>query len=245
MTTTRIRILVVDDDPGVLSTLTANLELEGFSVTGASSAVAALDASTKYGPFDLVITDMRMPEMNGAQLIRKLRVLQPGIPVILMTAFLESSAVAEVVREGVFTVVTKPFEVEALTRIVQRAAKRPFVLVVDDARAAGSSVAMSLDGIGLRARAVQSAGEAILVLGLDGVDVCVVDADLAGNDGGSLTAEIRKKNPDISVIAVSEPGSADQITRAAAGGAFGCLEKPFDVSALAGLIARARGADAI
>lgn len=239
-----LRLLVVDDEPGVLATFAANLEIEGFDVTTAGSAEEAIEASSKKGPFDLVLTDMRMPGMSGVDLVRRLRVLQPGIPVVIITAFAQEALVREAIGEGVFAVLSKPFDMRAVGRVVRRATKRPFVLVVDEARAEAASLASSLESIGLRARPVQSAGEAMLVVGMDGVDVCVVNALLRGHDGAELTAEIRGKKPEVAVIALSADASEEPLTRAAAAGAFGCVRKPVDAPALAQLIARARGAAA-
>lgn len=239
-----IRVLVVDDEPGILTTVAANLELAELDVVTASSGQEAIELSMKRGPFDLVLTDLRMPGFSGAELLRRLRGLQPGIPVILMTAYAQENLMGEVFSDGVFTVVNKPFEVDDVVRIVLRAAKRPFVLVVDSVRTSGSAMAAALQGVGLGARAVQSAGEALLVLGMNNVDVCIVDASLTGQDGEALTKKIREKNAAVRVIAVAEPGATDVFSKSAAGGAFGCVEKPIDTAKLVRLIARARGTNA-
>jgi DNA-binding NtrC family response regulator len=234
------RVLLVDDEPGVRATLAANLELSGLDVVTASSGAAAIELSTKEGPFDLVLSDVRMPGMSGAELVRRLRSVQPGVPVILMTGFAKEELLAEALADGAFTVLMKPFDVDEVARIVLRASKRPFVLVVDEP-AQAAVLTRQLEEAGLRTRAVQSAGEALLVVGYDTVDVCLVEAALSAEDGASLTGKIRKKNPDVAVIAVTAAGSAVLLARAAENGAFGCVERPVDTASLVRLIAKARG----
>jgi CheY-like chemotaxis protein len=125
-----MRILVVDDEPGLLMTLAANLELEGFEVVAAESGARALDLF-EQGAFDLVLSDIRMPGMNGVDLFRTLRSKQHGVPVVLMTAFALEGLVQEAIREGAFTVLPKPFDLDHVVGALTRAAKSPVVLLVD------------------------------------------------------------------------------------------------------------------
>src|SRR5690349_8933993 len=121
------KILVVDDEQSMRMTVAANLELEGFEVMDAENAEKAL-ALIKAQKFDLVLSDVRMPGMNGVELFRLVHQLQPELPVILMTAFALEGLVQEAMREGAFTLLPKPFEIEHLVAALSSAVRGPMVL---------------------------------------------------------------------------------------------------------------------
>ncbi|MEJ2161581.1 MAG: response regulator, partial [Chromatiales bacterium] len=79
------KILLVDDDPGLLKLLTIRLKTEGYEVEAAESGMAALNAATRNHP-DLVISDLKMDGMDGIDLLGELQRRWPGLRVIIMTA---------------------------------------------------------------------------------------------------------------------------------------------------------------
>src|SRR5215510_15297988 len=81
----KARILVVDDDPGLLRLLTIRLRAENYDVEAVESAMAALSAAARFRP-DLVITDLRMDQMDGIGLLKELQSRWPGLKVIILTA---------------------------------------------------------------------------------------------------------------------------------------------------------------
>jgi CheY-like chemotaxis protein len=80
-------ILVVDDEPQVAETLREILEFEGFQVEIAENGRRALERLTSDRHFDLIITDMKMPEMDGLELLRRVKELRKNLPVIVLTAY--------------------------------------------------------------------------------------------------------------------------------------------------------------
>src|SRR6185437_3367023 len=100
MTGSTMRILIVDDERPILLTLAANLELDDFEVATAESGAAALELLARE-TFDLVLSDVRMPGMNGVELFRRIRQLRPDCPVVLMTGFAIEGLVYDAVAEGV------------------------------------------------------------------------------------------------------------------------------------------------
>jgi two-component system response regulator AtoC len=114
------RVLVVDNDPEQVDLLVAALGREGHDVTGATGAAEALAAAEAREPA-VVLTDFRMDEMDGLQLLRELRVRIPSVRVILMTAFGSLETAIAAMREGAFDYLTKPFRLEEVTLAVQRA----------------------------------------------------------------------------------------------------------------------------
>jgi CheY-like chemotaxis protein len=235
------RILVVDDEPSVLMTMAANLELDGFTVVEASSGEQALELFAAQ-PFDLVLSDIRMPGMSGLDLLRRLRELKSDAAVVLMTAFALESVVQDALGEGVFAVLPKPCDLKHVAATLFRAARRPLVLVVDDVRGEAESVAEALCSAGVSARAVFDGASAVAAVARGDVDVCVTDLVMPGMDGAELVDRIRDTAPQVTLIPFSGYSVPEMMSRAAARGSFVCLRKPVDPRELVRLIARARGA---
>ena len=107
-------ILLVDDDPLVLISTGAMLEDLGHRVTPAAGGQAALACLTQGERFDLVITDMAMPEMNGVELANTLEQLFPALPIILSSGFAEVA----VDLKSTLARLPKPFDQSALARVI-------------------------------------------------------------------------------------------------------------------------------
>ena len=117
------RILVVDDDPDILETLRFFLEKEGHEVTAADSGPAALRALAQE-PHDLLLTDLRMPGMSGAELIRLTLERDPQVVCVLITAHGTIDSAIHVMKEGAYDYVQKPLDLEALSLVVARGVER-------------------------------------------------------------------------------------------------------------------------
>jgi DNA-binding NtrC family response regulator len=113
-------ILVVDDEPQMLIAVNETLRRKGYAVTAAASGVEAL-CRMKEKSFQLVITDMRMPEVSGIDLLRRVRTVTPHTPVILLTAYGTVENAVEAMKQGAFDYLLKPFSSDSLERVVKRA----------------------------------------------------------------------------------------------------------------------------
>ncbi|HEX9125209.1 MAG TPA: response regulator [Methylomirabilota bacterium] len=118
MSLTAGKILVVDDDPGMLDTLMDVLSATGYETSVAASGNAALEMA-QAGTFDLVLMDIQMPGLNGVQVLHALRVLDPTIVVIMMTAYTGDELVAESQRTTGFSVLSKPLDLDQVLPLVK------------------------------------------------------------------------------------------------------------------------------
>jgi len=118
----RGRILLVDDDPGLLRLLSIRLRAEGYDVEAVESAAAALGALPRYRP-DLVITDLRMEHMDGIALLKEIQRQWPGLCVLLLTAHGTIPDAVEATQSGAFGFLTKPVDKQQLLDAVERAMK--------------------------------------------------------------------------------------------------------------------------
>ncbi|MEO8978166.1 MAG: EAL domain-containing protein [Polyangiaceae bacterium] len=153
-------VLVVDDDPDVLRGVVRLLRKEGYSVTSASNGADA--ARSLVGrSFDVIVSDIKMPGMDGIQLLREVREHDLHVPVVLVTGEPAVSTAVQALEYGAFHYLTKPVDTEALVRAVSRAVSMHRMARVKQqaAELLGHAGALGADRAGLEAsfdRAMQS-----------------------------------------------------------------------------------------
>ncbi|MFH1991479.1 MAG: sigma-54 dependent transcriptional regulator [Pseudomonadota bacterium] len=113
-------VLIVDDEKNYPPILSAVLEEEGFETLTANSGQEALDI-LKHSDVDLVLTDMKMPAMNGIELLEHIKTEDPELPVIMMTAHGTVDKAVEAMQKGAYNYVLKPFDNERLVLYVNKA----------------------------------------------------------------------------------------------------------------------------
>jgi two-component system, NtrC family, response regulator GlrR len=118
----KARILVVDDDPGLLRLLTIRLRAENYEVEPVENGVLALAAASRFRP-DLVISDLRMDQLDGIGLLKELQKRWPGLKVILLTAHGTIPDAVQATQMGAFGFLTKPVEKQELLDQVNKALK--------------------------------------------------------------------------------------------------------------------------
>lgn len=117
---TRYHILIVDDEDNVRRMLATAFSLQGHEVQCASDGLMALQIFTDTPP-DVVLMDIRMPEMNGMEALKAMLAQYSRIPIILMTAYAEVETAVEALRNGAFDYVIKPFDLDELNLLILRA----------------------------------------------------------------------------------------------------------------------------
>lgn len=125
------KILLVDDDPGLLRLLSIRLRAEGYDVEAVESAHNALAVLNRFSP-DLVITDLRMDKMDGIGLLKELQTRSPGLRVIIITAHGTIPDAVTATQHGAFGFLTKPIEKDELMSLVERALKVSGSVEVDE-----------------------------------------------------------------------------------------------------------------
>ena len=114
------RILVVDDEPGMRDLLRILLEKDGHEVLTAADGTAGLARATSH-ELDLVISDIKMPGLDGIGLLSALRERALTLPVIMVTAYAESDSAIQAMKQGAFDYLTKPFKVDEIRVVIHRA----------------------------------------------------------------------------------------------------------------------------
>ena len=116
-----IKVLVVDDDPQVCKTVSKILQENGYRVLSYTQPRQAI-ASVRKNPFDIALIDIKMPDLNGIEVVEKIKAHDPHISVVIMTAFPDVETAAETMRLGSRDYITKPFREEELLSSVERIA---------------------------------------------------------------------------------------------------------------------------
>jgi two-component system, NtrC family, response regulator GlrR len=162
------RILVVDDDPGLLRLLTIRLRSEKYEVEPVASAAGALDSAALFRP-DLVISDLRMAEIDGIGLLRELQKRWPGLSVILLTAHGTIPDAVRATQSGAFAFLTKPLEKDHLLAEVRRALRTSgFVDENEEWQTEFVTRNSQLSDLLARARMVANTETAVLLTGESG-----------------------------------------------------------------------------
>jgi len=119
-----VKILVVDDDPGTRNALKAGLTSFGYQVLAAADAPEALkiieSSINSVEPVEIMVTDLKMPGMNGLELIRSAKKMRSGLAAILMTAYGDDHIREEVTNLGRCKYIDKPFGPERLQKMIKK-----------------------------------------------------------------------------------------------------------------------------
>lgn len=211
------RVLVVDDEPSVCRSLSMVLERFGFEVTAAGDGLEALERFRR-GLHDLVIADLKMPGLSGLELLREVKRLSPGTPVVLLTAFGTVETAVQAMKEGAFDFLQKPFGLEQLKDVVSRALRpkeeggveRPIIAksqrmleLLDMAKEAAQSAAPVLitgeSGTGkeLLARYIHAQGPRregpFVAVNCAAIPEGLLESELFGHERGAFTGAVGQK----------------------------------------------------
>jgi two-component system response regulator PilR (NtrC family) len=119
----KIKILIVDDELSMREFLTILLEREGYEVASAANAADAL-AQLEKGLFDLVVSDVQMPGLNGIELLGRIKSMAPDTAVLMITAFSEAEQAVEAMKQGAYDYIAKPFKIEEVKQLVKNALEK-------------------------------------------------------------------------------------------------------------------------
>jgi len=120
MSDTGIRLLVVDDEPIVGKRLKQVFGKVGFEVESYTDSAAALAAMAEK-PFDIVVTDLKMEGIDGIEVLKRARAMNPQTRVIIITGYASPDTAELAEQEGVFAFLAKPFRLDELKQVISRA----------------------------------------------------------------------------------------------------------------------------
>ena len=156
----RGRILIVDDEPDMVENCARILKREGYECLAAHDGRRALEILESARP-DLLLTDLKMPELDGMALLRRAHEVDPALPVIMITAFASIESAVAAVKEGAFDYLPKTFSVDQLRVAVERAIRHRSLQVENRNLRAQLEQTLGLDNISGRSPAMTQVFELV------------------------------------------------------------------------------------
>lgn len=126
-----IKVLVIDDDPSICKTVGLLLEDHGYSPRTFTDPDTAIDAAEAES-FQIALVDLRMPAMDGVEVVEKLKKIDQRMSCIVMTAYPDLDSATETMRRGTCDYITKPFKQEDLIKAVDRACQHMGIIYTDE-----------------------------------------------------------------------------------------------------------------
>ncbi len=232
-------ILVVDDEDGIRNSLCELIEIEGYRVTGVSSAREALQC-IQDASVNLVITDLMMPEISGWQLLRAIKKKGIGIPVVVLTGYIPEQGKSILTDQQADGYLTKPVDHRRLQGLLNslllphHRGQAAQVVVIDDDASALQAVGHTLGRLDLQVATFQDPGEALEHIRATLPNLAIVDLNIP-NFSGFEICQIIRSDPRIAhilILILTADPSRENVQKALALGVTGFTAKPFEPRAL-------------
>jgi len=245
------RILVIDDEEIIRSLLKDTLTDAGYQVETVATGVEGLEKLLKGEPFDVLLTDIRMPKKDGIQVLKEAKSRIPDIITIIMTGYPSIETIREASEYNAFDYITKPLdpdemcecisrslEVRKLARELKVPEKPPSILVVDDMQSALFLSEGVLEDEGYHAEIAQNGQEVLERLKQKHFDIIVADLHMPGMDGIELLNNIKKLDIKTLVIIMTARPSIESAILSFRHGAYDYITKPIDSDTIINTIHR-------
>lgn len=188
-----LSVLIVDDHPGIYQTLRDILESEGYTVVTARTGNEAI-ARAQEQEFDVILMDVRMPDLNGIEAFRRIKSFSQKTRVIMMSAFSVEELKREALQEGAVAFLKKPLDVEKVLKLIEQTEQPPVLVVVDDEEER-NTLAEYLGLHKYRAYTTRTAEEALKLAGQIRFAVIMIDTKLSPMNGLELYLALKQITP--------------------------------------------------
>jgi len=242
------KILFVDDEPPIIKMAGKMMEWMGYRVNSRSSSLEALELfKAKPDDFDLVMTDMTMPQMTGDNLAREIMKIRPDIPIILCTGYSNKMSEEQALEIGIKGFVMKPFVKEDLAKMLRKVLDgnllnknrekqiQGSILVIDDDPQIRLMMKQILEKEGFAVDLAADGEKGMQAYRKNPSDIVITDLVMPEKEGIEVIRELKKEFPDIKIIAISGGGKNPAevyLSMAKILGAARTFSKPFDVKEL-------------
>ncbi len=224
----RIKVLVVDDDRRMVSTICDILHVKGYDVVHAYTGSEALEL-VRSGDPDCVLMDLKMPGIDGVEAVKMIKDLSPDLPVILMSAYATEEQAAEARTHGAYTVLAKPVDIQMVLSFLSILRKEESILIVDDDPVFCKTLKDIFQTRGFVVATENNPGKVLAHMEEDYKLVVLLDLKLGDTNGLEVLKNIRARYPTKPVVLVTSYGEemGDSIKKGLQIGAYTCLYKPF------------------
>lgn len=232
-----VSVLVVDDDSGMFQTLGYVLTEKGFEVETAKDGLEAIER-IKERSFDVILLDIKMPGMNGVDVLREINRLSPGATTLMMTAYATNRGVQEAKKAGALAVLRKPLNLDKVLAFIEECSTQKSILILDDDLDFCKSLQNILNEKGYKTVIATEIDEAIDLLLGSKYHVMFLDMKLNCLTGLNALVTIKKVAPTVIVILITgyREEMAGLIEKCLKKTAYTCLYKPLDIDVLLELL---------
>jgi DNA-binding NtrC family response regulator len=218
MSASPISVLVIDDNADLAENIGEILEDVGVDVHLARDADAALEAFDRRS-WSLVVTDVRMPGVDGIELLSLIKERSPGTPVLVMTGYADRDTVTRAHESGALAVVNKPLDLDALINLIERVAEaeKPVLVVEDDVALVGNLTDILCEERGVLPHPATSVALARKLAASIDFEVALIDLRLPDGDGLALARELLHRDdgtPRSVIIMTGYPEQLDELREA-------------------------------
>ena len=242
------KVLLLEDDESARMILARTIKKEGFTVLSAENGRIGMEIFEKEKP-QIIISDLKMPEMSGLEVLKNIKKISPRTQFILMTAFGEVDTAVEALREGALDYIKKPIDLDVLTLALGRAKEKitedkelhftPNILLAEDDGSARELLVKMLKKEGWNIFSAVDGQESLDIFKREKIDIVLTDIKMPKLDGLSALHEMRKITDDFECVIMSGFGDEGSAIKAMHEGAMNFLKKPIDLENLLVLVEKA------
>lgn len=231
-----LTILIVDDHESMRQTLKDILEDEGYQLFTARSGQEAIDLCQEQS-FDVILMDVRMPDLNGVETFRRIKNFAEGTRVIMMSAYSVAELKRAALKEGVVAFLQKPLDVDKVLKLIQQSEHPPVLIVMHDQQER-ELVAAYLSQHHYRAYTTSTPTEAIELAQQIRFNIIMIDTNLTSASGLELYLALKQITPTSVTIMLAETDKnfLAQAVEAVRQNAYTFLEKPLDIDRLLSIL---------
>ncbi|HDY67390.1 MAG TPA: response regulator, partial [Candidatus Scalindua sp.] len=223
----QVNILVVDDEPGIRTTLSAILEEEGYNVVVAEDGYKGIEAAKKT-KFKIAFLDLKMPGINGVETFKRIKKISPNTIIFFTTAFFAEDLLKEAVKLGAQAILYKPLDIDLILKVIKEDLTKTKILVVDDEFAIREPLKGLLEDRGYKVTVAEDGHAAIEMAKKTHFDIMFIDVEMPGIDGLQTLEEIKKVDPKTKVVVMTGHDVENLTEKAISRGATTCIPKPID-----------------
>jgi YesN/AraC family two-component response regulator len=234
----KYRVLIIEDDKIAREQLARLIAKEDFDASVAEDGRAGISLFER-DPFDIVITDLKMPGIDGMEVVHTVKHLSPDTEVVITTAYGETENAITALREGVLDYLKKPINLDDLILALGRARERierrkklpyfPTLLLAEDEAGTRQRLARVLEKEHWRVMQAPDGVEALELFKQKKIDVVLLDINMPRMDGLTALQAMRRETDDFTAIVLTGYGDETAAIQAMRAGACNFLKKPIDL----------------
>lgn len=235
---TKLRVLLIDDDDGIRELMRKIIEKEGFDAIVAMDGKDGLEIFKKEKP-EIIITDLKMPKVDGMEVLHTVKKIAPDTEVIIVTGYGDYDTVITALREGAIDYLKKPIDFKELSISLGRCREKilarkkmeikPTILILEDDDITREKLVKALSHENFDVFSAGDGEEGLKIFYENKIDVIVTDIKMPKKGGMEVLHEVKKNVQDCEVIVVTGFGDESTAILAMREGALSYLKKPIDL----------------